>query len=311
MDLIVLCSPLMSPVKVGGYPVAPKESGGDASHALFDGIAAAFRATKPTCLLWDDLGMGGGETLKSIVDFGQNRRIDGRTLPDCVSIMYASNDVGHGADVQGLIEPLKTRMHSIVNVETHVDDLVDYGLIKGWPTAVCAYLRNKPDAVHDWKPCKSMKIDGACPRGWEYASEWLNLGEDDPEVIAGCIGQEQAASLLKFIALQAELPDVDQVLMDPAGAPVPESPDGKWLVACALSARMNGGTFGQCITYLKRLEPNLFRVFAMRDAIRLENARKAAGTLPKDYRMMHVSRDYIAYSTSPEGKEIASVGMGN
>jgi hypothetical protein len=309
-DLITICSPLQSPVKVGGYPQAPKEVGGDATHCLFNGIAQAFRATRPTCLLWDDLGMAGGETLKSIVDFAQFRRIDDKILPECVSVMFASNDVGHGADVQGLIEPLKTRMHSIVGVETHVDDVVDYGLLKGWPTDLCAYLRNKPDALHDWKPSKSMSVDGACPRGWEYVGEWINLGIDDPEVIGGCVGKGQAAAYLAFRRLMSQLPDVDQILLDPAGAMVPEDPGAKWLVACALSTRMHGGTFGQCMTYLKRLKPALFRVFSMRDAYRLEVARRKEGSLPKDYRPIHTSRDYVAYASTPEGKEITSVGIG-
>src|SRR5437667_2524645 len=67
-DFIGLCCPLLSPVKVGGYPRPPSEPDGEATHCLFDGIARAFKATRPTVLFWDDFSGAGGETLKSILE---------------------------------------------------------------------------------------------------------------------------------------------------------------------------------------------------------------------------------------------------
>jgi len=304
-DYIPICAPLQSPVKIGGYPRPPAEVGGDATHCLFDGIAAAMRATKPTYLVFDDLGMAGGETLKAIVDLIQFGRIDSRTLPDCVTIGGATNDVGHGADVQGLIEPLKTRWHSIINIEPSLDDLVQYGLAQGWPADLIAFLRNTPEALHDWKPSKSMSIDGACPRGWEYVAEWVNCGETDPEVIAGCVGKGRAAEYLAYRNLINELPDVDAVIIDPEGSPVPPNPSAQWLVSTALACKLNGGNFGQCLTYLKRL-PQMFRAYSIRDAIKAENLRRRDNTLPKGYAAIHTGRDFVAWANSEDGQSIMS-----
>lgn len=302
-NYIPICSPLQSPVKIGGYPRPPSEEGADATHCLFDGIARAFRATVPTYLVFDDLGMAGGETLKAIVDLIQFGRIDGRTLPDCVVIGGATNDVGHGADVQGLIEPLKTRWHTIVNIDTHVDDAVNYGLANDWPADLLAFLRNTPDALHDWKPSKSMSVDGACPRGWEYVAGWIGDGIDDSEVIAGCVGKGRATQYLAFRELMNDLPDVDQVLMDPDRAPVPENPSAQWLVSMALAAKMTAGNFGQARKYLNRL-PAMFRAFSIRDAFRAEETRRAEKTLPKGWSALSSSRDFTAFAVSPDGKEI-------
>lgn len=304
-DYIPLCSPLQSPVKIGGYPRPPAVEGGDATHALFDGIAKAFRATSPTYLVFDDLGMAGGETLKAIIDLVQFGRIDGRILPDCVVVGGATNDVGHGADVQGLIEPLKTRWHAIVNIETNLDDVVSYGLAKGWPTDLCAFLRNCPDSLHDWKPCKSMAVDGACPRGWEYAAEWINDGIVDREVIAGCVGRGRATQYLAFRELINELPDVDAVLLDPSNASVPDNPSARFLVSMALAAKMTAGNFGQCVKYLNRLS-GMFRAFCIRDAFRAEANRKRDGTLPKNWKPLSGSRDFTAWAVSADGKEVMS-----
>lgn len=304
-DYIPICSPLQSPVKIGGYPRPPVEAEGEATHALFDGIARAFKATKPTYLVFDDLGMAGGETLKAIVDLVQFGRIDNRTLPDCVVVGGATNDVGHGADVQGLIEPLKTRWHAIVQVETDVDDVVGYGLAAGWPADLCGFLRNSPVALHDWKPSKSMSIDGACPRGWEYVAGWINDGIDDPEVISGCVGKGRATEYLAFRSLVNDLPDIDALLLDPDSAPVPENPGAQFLVSATLSSRMTAGNMGACLKYLGRL-PSMMRAFSIRDAFRMESNRRKDKTLPKDWKPLSGSRDFTAFAVSADGKAIMS-----
>lgn len=304
-DYIGICTPLQSPVKIGGYPRPPLVDGGDASHALFDGIARAFRADKPAHLHFDDLGMASGETLKATVDLVQFGRIDNRVLPDWVVVGASSNDIGHGADVQGLIEPLKSRFHTILKLETNVDDVVTYGLANDWPSDLLAYLRNDPEALHDWKPSKSMSIDGACPRGWEYVAGWVNDGFDDAEVIAGCVGEGRATGYLAFRALVAELPDVSAVLLDPEGSIVPENPSAKFLVSMALASKMDANTFGQALRYLNRM-PAMFRAFSIRDAIKAETARSRAGNLPKSHKPIHASRDFTAWSCSADGKEVVA-----
>lgn len=305
MDYIGICAPLQSPVKIGGYPRPPLVEGGDATHCLFDGIAKAFRATKPTVLCIDDLGMAGGETLKSIVDLVQHGTIDEKQLPDCVVIVGLSNDVGHGADVQGMIEPLKTRWHTIIDIETNIDDVIAYGLSRDWPADLCAFLRNAPDALHDWKPCKSMRIDGACPRGWEYVADWIRDGETHPEVIAGCVGKGRATQYLAFRELINDLPDVDQCLMAPESAPVPTNPSAQWLVSMALASKMTAGNFGQALKYLNRL-PAMFRAFSIRDAFQAEKRRRDDKTLPKGWAALSTSRDFTAWAVSKDGQEVMS-----
>lgn len=307
MEYIGICAPLQSPVKIGGYPRPPVEEGGDATHCLFDGIARAFKATRPTHLHFDDLGMAGGETLKAIVDLFQFGRIDNRTMPECVVIGASTNDIGHGADVQGIIEPLKTRFHTIIEVETHIDDVVVYGLANGWPGDLLAFLRNNVEALHDWKPSKSVTIDGACPRGWEYVAQWVNDGFDDPEVIAGCVGKGRAAQYLAYRDLANDLPDINQILMDPKGAPVPDNDKAgaQYLVAMNLAAHLTADNFGQVIAYTDRL-PAMFQAFTVRDAFQAEVARAKQGTLPKGWKSLASSRDFTAWGVSERGKAIMS-----
>lgn len=302
-EYIGLSTPLQSPVKVGGYPQAPKVEGGDATHCLFNGIARAFRATKPTVLDWDDLGMGNGETLKAILDLIQFKRVDDKQLPDCVSIQGSSNDIGHGCEVQGLIEANKLRWDTIVHIEPAVDPIIAYGLANGWPAWLLAWIRNEPSCLTSWKPTKSLSIGGCTSRGIEHVAKWDLIGEDDPEVWAGAIGKGHATSARSFKELEAELPDIDQVLLDPMGAPVPENPSARFLVSMALASKMTAGNFGNCVQYLGRL-PQMFRAYSIRDAFRAEASRRRDGALPQGWKPLAGSRDFTAWATSSDGKNV-------
>lgn len=300
-ETIFISAPLEDPSTIRGYP--SRGTDGRAHHCLFDGIARAMDAVKPTVLLIDDLGMGSESTLKSILRFIQFREIDGRMLPDFVVICAATNDTSHGAGVFGLIEPLKSRFDTILTIETNLDDVVGYGLARNWPADLCAFLRNSSDSLHDWKPSKSMHIDGACPRGWEHVAQWINDGCEDPEVIAGCVGKGQATKYLAFRKLINELPDVDAILMDPTGAPIPKDPSAIYLVEMTLAARMTDRNFGAIMKYLLRL-PAPFRAHSVRDAFRSEVEKGKANLLPPNYRKIQGSRDFSAWVCSDDGKEI-------
>lgn len=300
-DFIGICSPLEDPSTIRGYP--SRGSNGEATHCLFDGVAKAFKATKPTVLFFDDLGMASESTMRAIIRLVQFGEIDNRKLPDCVVIGAATNDIGHGAGVYGMIEPLKSRFHTIVEVETNLDDVVGYGLSKGWSPWLCAFLRNTPDALHDWKPSKSMKVDGACPRGWEYLAEWERDGVDDCEVWAGCVGKGRATQAHAFKQLINELPDVDACILDPDSAPVPENPSAQWLVSMAIASKMQAGNFGQCVKYLRRL-PAMFRAFSIRDAFRAESEKRKSNNLPKDHKALSSSRDFTHWACSDDGKAV-------
>ena len=296
---IFLCAAIEDPSTIRGYPI--RENGG-AKHCLFDGIYKAFNATQPTLLVFDDLGQATESTMKSIMRLIQFGEIDGKKLPEHVVIMAATNDVTDGAGVYGMIEPLKSRFHSIIPVETDVDAVVQYGLAKDWPTELLAFLRNSPDSLHDWKPSRSMHIDGACPRGWEYAGDWVKSGILDQEVIAGCVGKGNAIKFLNYRKLMNDMPDVDACLMDPDGSPVPKQADVQWLIAMAIASKISAGSFGQAIKYLKRL-PTMFRAGAIRDAFNAEHNKRKEGSLPKGYKNISSSREFSAWATT-EGKDI-------
>lgn len=301
-DLLSLSMAVIDVPYLLGYPF---RDNGTASHAPFGTLAKALEASRPTVLDLDEFGAASESVQKAALRLIQFGEVGGRRLPDCVVISASTNDVGHGAGVQGMIEPLKSRFHAIIEVKSDLEDLIGYGLARNWPTWLCAFLRQAPDAIHDWKPEKSMKVGGACPRGWEYVAEWDNDGFDDPEVWSGVVGKGRATQAHAFKQLINELPDVDAVLMDPDNAPVPSNPSAIYLVSMALAGKMTAANFGSCVKYLNRL-PAMFRAFSIRDGFRAEEQKRKDGRLPKDHRAIQTSRDFTAWAVSDDGKNVMS-----
>lgn len=299
-DYLGICTPLADPAFLLGYPYRVN---GTADHAPFGQLARALEATKPTFLDFDELGGATETVVKAALRLFQFGEVGQRRLPDCVVLGASSNDVGHGAGVMGLLEPMKDRFHTILQVEPHIDDTVTYGLAAGWPSDLLAFLRNDPSALSDWKPCKTMQSGGATPRGWGDVAEWINLGVEDSEVICGKVGKAAGTKYLAFRELIGELPDVDAVILDPAGSPVPENPSARFLVSMALASKLTAGNFGQVLTYLNRL-PAMFRAYSIRDAFQAERTRRADGKLPAGWKPLSGSRDFSSWACSEDGKAV-------
>lgn len=307
-DLIPICTPLCTPEFISGYPF---RHDGTAGHAPFGPIARALAATKPTCVIWDELGGGSESVLKALLRGMQFREFADRRLPDCVTMCGATNDVGHGAGVMGLLEPMKDRFQTIIEIEPSVESTVVYGLGHQWPASVLAFLRNSPDSLLDWKPVRSMASGGATPRGWGDIARMESIGLVDrfPQAVIGKVGLGSGAKYLAYRKLMSELPDLAEIQLNPDAAPVPENPGARYLVAMALAMRMDGHSFGPFLTYLKRL-PMMFRAYSVKDAFRSEAARRSAGTLPQNWKPLKESPDFTPWVCSADWRAIEQAASG-
>lgn len=301
-DFRSLSCPTIDPTYIRGYPY---RLNGSAAHAPFGVIHEVMATDKPTVLLFDDIGMATESVLKSVVEFIQFGSVDSHKLPNHVVIGAATNDVKHGAGVYGMIEPLKTRFHSIVEVETSIDDLMIYGMVNNWPDILLAYLRTKEDRVHDWKPSKSMHVDGACPRSWEYVAEWINHGVWDSEVLKGCVGPA-ALELIAFKDFLVDLPDLDDVIKDPEKARLPDNPSAQYFVTTALARKMSAKNFGPILKYTQRMR-DMFTALCVRTAIRAESAKRKVKALPTGYSPISSAPEFTQWACSEQGQQIMGI----
>lgn len=132
--------------------------------------------------------------------------------------------------------------------------------------AACFYTFNKahPDQVY------------ACPRTWEFADRLVkrfhkNTGNYFPlekmPLMAGCISEGVAKELHSFIAYQAELPSLADIVKRPKEVDIPSNPGIRYALGGALADYATVDNIGQLVQYIERM-PVENQVFALRSMIR-------------------------------------------
>ena len=149
-----------------------------------------------------------------------------------------------------------------------------------------------------------MKVDGACPRGYEHASRLFKAGVNNEEAIAGAVGKEVASLLCPFRKLMHSLPDMAEIEMNPTGAMVPEDPSAVWMVATSVASKMACGTFGNYMKYLARI-PEMFRAYSVKAAIKAESTRKQQGKL-RNGKAIFDDKEFAYWITTKDGMNIMS-----
>jgi len=296
-DLIVSNPQTGDPTDIKGMPDIYGTSGRRVADFIpFGEMAAVFSATRPTVWFLDDFGQAPAAVQAACMQLLLARRSGTHTLPDCVRIVSATNGRSHRGNVQGMLEPVKSRFATIVPVEAHIDDWSPWALGAHINPLVIAHLRTRPDRLSAFQPTADL-TNSPSPRTWSSLSRWVNLRLDDDlrmETYSGAVGQADAAEFLAFEAQYQSGVTVDRVLIDPSGAPIPDDPSLLYVLAVGLAYRTDASTLGVIATYLERLVAGgqgEFAVLSLQSAVRADSAIQA-------------SKDYIRLISGPVGRLI-------
>jgi len=145
-DLLISHPAVADPTDAKGLPW-PKPGGVEATFLPFGELAQAIHATKLTVWLLDDLGQASPAVQASYMQLILARRVNGHILPDCVTFVAATNRRIDRAGVSGILEPVKSRFASIVELEPNVDDWSVWGYAHGVPATLIAFLRYRPELL--------------------------------------------------------------------------------------------------------------------------------------------------------------------
>ncbi|MBE3087108.1 MAG: AAA family ATPase [Bacteroidetes bacterium] len=152
-----------------------------------------------------------------------------------------------------------------IELESNLDDWVLWSLQAGIQTEIISFLRFRPDLLHNFDPAfKSFP----CPRTWEFMSRMLGAGISpgvEYELFKGTIGEAAAAEFLGYLKIFRSLPSMDQILLNPAAAPVPKDPAALYAVSTALATKASAANIERITAYSYRLPPE-FSVLLIRDS---------------------------------------------
>jgi hypothetical protein len=270
---IILSHPAVAdPTDAKGLPW-PKADSGEATFLPFGELARALKATKPTVWFLDDLGQATPAVQASFMQLILARRVNGHVLPDCVTFVAATNRRIDRAGVSGILEPVKSRFATIVELVTDIDSWCNWAINAGIPPVLIAFLRFRPDLLSDFKPTADMS-NSPMPRTWANLAklEALSLPTQvETAAMAGAVGDGPATEYIAFLRMFQSLTSIDAILLDPAGCKLPTAPNELYATCTALASKAtdtNLSRIGIVATRLMDAGRGEFSALLMRDCIR-------------------------------------------
>ena len=271
-ELILSHPAVADPTDAKGLPW-PKADKDEATFLPFGELARALKATVPTVWFLDDLGQATPAVQASFMQLILARRVNGHVLPDCVTFVAATNRRADRAGVSGILEPVKSRFATIVELHPDIESWCNWAFGASIPATLIAFLRFRPDLLSDFKPSADMS-NSPMPRTWASLAklEALSLPQQvELAAMAGAVGDGPAAEYIAFRRMFQSLTSVDAILLDPKGCKLPTAPNELYAVCTALASKateQNLSRVGIVATRLMDAGRGEFSALLMKDCIR-------------------------------------------
>ncbi len=297
MDSVIFHPSISDPTEPKGLPFLSKE-GETAEFIPYGHLDKLNKATRPVQVLLDDFPQATASVQASYMSLLDRFRDN-----EFVNFFIAGNRTQDFAGSNGVLEPIKSRMDSIINVETSLEDYIDYGRKTGMSTSIIAFLRFKPALLYSDKLTKDL-VNTYCPRTITAVDSWLARGLEVSstitraeakalldgakknassvkqsysfEIIAGAVGEGWAIEYIAFERLRRTMPDLNKILANPEEVPVPEDPAVLFSLVGGLASRivpekkdknlkkLMTSNFTNALTYIESIQKE-FQVYFVKD----------------------------------------------
>lgn len=220
--------------------------------------------------VFDDLGQALPSVQASIMPLldRNTRAIFGKRIDDNVIFGGATNRREDRAGVNGILEPLKSRFDSLINMDVDLDRLVKFLMAKNSPIELIAFLRFRPELIHKFEPSRDL-VNSPCPRQIEKIGIMQNDGLPaglEFETFSGTCGEGFASEYMAFLKMYRSLPQAELIIASPNKASVPNEPDVLYATCGMLANKAKDTNIDAIMTYASRL-PAEFQVLLVKDMI--------------------------------------------
>ena len=241
---------------------------GKAEFLPFGELRNLIEAKKPTIAFLDDLGQAPAVVQAAAMQLILARRVNGNKISDKVVFIAATNRRQDRAGVTSILEPVKSRFATIVELDPTADEWIEWAFEHDMPTEVIGFIHFRPGLLHEGAATADI-VNHPCPRTIAYAGKLISIGIDDIETLAGAVGEGCAVELVGFIQVYKSLPNISAILTDPEKAIVPTEPAALYAVVSALIDAVTKDNAARVLKYGNRL-PADFSVLLVRDSVRKE-----------------------------------------
>lgn len=263
MDMVLMHPVVSDPCDFKGQPWVVD---GEALFLPYGDLKQLMTAEKPTIAFLDDIGQAPAVVQAAAMQLILARQVNGHKISDDVVFLAATNRREDRAGVTGILEPVKSRFASIIELEPDVDEWIEWAFDHDMPAELIGFAHFRPALLHSGKATSDI-VNHPCPRTFAAAGRLIKAGLTGVEVLGGALGEGCAVELVGFMRVFKSLPNIAGIILDPEHAKVPEEPAALYAVASALVERISKDNIPQILKYAKRL-PAEFSVMLVRDAIR-------------------------------------------
>jgi len=251
-QLVTMHPVVADPTDFKGLPWA---TDGGATFLPFGELQQLINAQSLTACFLDDLGQAPPAVQAAAMQLILARRVNGHTVSDHVVFLAATNRRQDRAGVTGILEPVKSRFATIVELAPDVGDWRVWAASAGIRPELIAFLAFRPELLCDFKPTADM-TNSPCPRTWAAVSRLLALGlPKDLQIpaIEGAVGEGAAVEFVAFMRVWQSMVSPDVVLTSPDTAPIPTETSALYAVSVAIADRVRAASMGRYCRYLERL----------------------------------------------------------
>jgi hypothetical protein len=279
-DLILFHPVISDPTDFKGMPAIMKvpdtdpETGeqiGDqmkflAQFVPFDNLKRLLTADKPTTAFADDLGQAPPMVQAAWMQLVLARKLDDKTVSDEITFVSASNRKEDKAGVSGILEPLKSRFASIIEL------VVDHEIWLAWArqAKIHPYVRafiqvRGRDLLWSFKASNDM-TNTPSPRTVEHVSK-IMWGRPDPDLrpmlIAGAAGGAFSTEFEAFIKVVKNLPKISAIIKQPKKCPVPPDSEvgSQYAIVEAMLDNADKKVIKPFLQYISRFKPEFQQWF--------------------------------------------------
>ncbi len=171
-ELVVSHPVVDEPVDYKGMPAIKDDH---AEFLPFGSLRRLIEAQHPTVYFMDDLGQAPPTVQAAAMQLILARRINGYQVSGQVTFIAATNRKKDKAGVSGILEPVKSRFVTIVELEPDLDDWIRWAALNSVPAELIAFIRFRPQLLFEFAPSVDM-TNSPCPRTVHNVARLMALG---------------------------------------------------------------------------------------------------------------------------------------
>jgi len=231
-----------------------------------------MKAEKPLIFFLDDFGQALPMVQAACMQLLLERRIDTHKISDNVIFMAATNRRQDRAAVKGILDPVKSRFTSIIEVGFCENEWADWAIRNMIPFELVAFVRYRPDLITNSEPTSEI-ANRPNPRTLENAGKIL-LADVDSDIefplLAGAVGEAYATEFVSFRKIFKSLPKISAIEKDPDSVEVPSEQDVLFAITASLAHKATAKNFGNILKYGLRL-PMEFQARMITEIVKRNN----------------------------------------